>query len=113
MTISAPAGHLEVADPAARQPIRLAEQAADDLELAHLRRIGVDHRAHVMQRMRAERDRGGQRFAALLGAAMEFVHAPARMQRDAEAVLALEHQPVKAGRVDAGDRDRAPRSGRR
>ena len=96
--------HLEIADAAARDPVRLAEQPADDLELPHVRRIGVDHRAHVVQRMRSDGDRRGQRFSALLGAALELVHAAARMQRKAEAVLALEHQPVKAGGVDAGDR---------
>ena len=69
--------HLEIADAAAREPVGFAEQPADDLELPHLRRIGVDHRAHVVQRMDPERDGGRQRFAPLLGAAMEFVHAPA------------------------------------
>ena len=96
--------HFEVVDAAPREPVGLAEQPADDLELAHVRRIGVDHRAHVVQRMDAERDRGRQRLAALLGAAVELVHAAARMQRHAEPVLALEHQAVEAGRVDAGHR---------
>ena len=96
--------HLKIADPAARHPVRFAEQAADDLELPHLRRIGVDHRAHIVQRMRSDGDRRRQRFSLLFGAPLELIHAAARMQRKAEAVLALEHQPVKAGGVDAGDR---------
>ncbi len=95
-------GHLELAHAAARHAVGFAEQAADDLELPHLRRIGVDHRAHIVQRMRADGDGGGQRLAALLGAALELVHAAARMQRQAEAIFALEHQPVKARSVDAG-----------
>src|SRR5262245_45797137 len=33
---------------------------------------------------------------------MEFVEAPARVQRYAEPVLAFEHQTVEAGRVDPG-----------
>ena len=95
-------GHLELADAAARHSIGCAEQASDDLEFPHLRRIGVDHRAHVVQRMRPDGDGRGQRLPALLGAALELVHPAARMQRRAEPVLALEHHPVKAGRVDTG-----------
>ena len=94
--------HLEVGGAAAGHAVGLAEQAADDLELPHVRRIGVDHRAHVVQRMDAERDRGRQVLPLGLGAAMKFPHAPARMQRHAEPVLALEHEAVEAGGVDAG-----------
>src|SRR5437660_12762417 len=32
---------------------------------------------------------------------MKLVHAPARMQRHAEPVLAFQHEAMKAGRVDA------------
>jgi hypothetical protein len=95
--------HLEIGDAAARQPIRLAEQPADDLELPHVLRIGIDHRAHVMQRMDAERDRHRQVLALLLRAAMKLVHASPRMQRYAQPVLVLQHQPVKARGVDTGD----------
>ena len=94
-------GHFQILHAAAGHPIGLAEETADDLEFSHLRRIGVDHRAHVMQRVDPERDDCGQRFAALLGAAVELVEPPARMQGDAEAVFALEHQTVEAGGVDA------------
>ena len=58
--------HFEIVDAASRQPVRLAEQAADDLELPHVRRIGVDHRAHVVQRMGADGDHRGQRLAPAL-----------------------------------------------
>ena len=90
--------------PGLREPVRFAEKTADDLELAHVRRIGVDHRTHVVERMDAERDRGGKRVPALLGAAVKLVHAPARVQRDAQAVLAFDHQPMEAGGVDSGER---------
>ena len=70
-------GHFEIGDPAAGEPIRLAEQAADDFVFSHVRRIGVNHRAHVVQRMDPERNGGRERLSALLGAAMEFVQAPA------------------------------------
>ena len=46
----------------------------------------------------------GSVLALLLGAPVELVHAPPRMQRHAEAVLAFQHETVKAGGVDAGDR---------
>jgi hypothetical protein len=52
--------------------------------------------------MDAEGDDGGQRLAARLGAAMEFVHPPARMQGHAEPIAPVQHQPMKAGGVDAG-----------
>ncbi len=55
-----------------------------------------------MQRMGADGDRRRERLAAFLGAALELEHAAARMQRQAEAVPALEHQPVKPRGVDAG-----------
>ena len=51
-------GNFEIGGPAAGEPIGLTEQAADDLEFSHMRRIGVDHRAHVMQRVDAERNGG-------------------------------------------------------
>src|SRR4029077_5399122 len=59
---------------------------------------------HVVQRMGPQRDGGGQRLPALLGAAVKFIKAAARMQRHAEAILALEHKAVKPGRVDAAHR---------
>src|SRR5262245_14743966 len=97
-------GHLEIGDAAAREAIWFPEQTADDLELSHVRRIGVDHRPHVVQRMGPQRDGGGQRLPALLGAAVKFIKTAARVQRHTEAVLALEHQAVKPGRVDARHR---------
>ena len=102
MMISARGRHFEVVHAAAGEPVGFAEQAADDLELPHLRRVGVDHRAHIVQRVDAERDDRRQRFTPFFGAAVEFVQATARMQRHAEPVLALQHQAVKAGGVDAG-----------
>jgi hypothetical protein len=54
--------------------------------------------------MDAERDRGRKRVAALLGAAVELVHAPARVQRDTQAVFPFHHQPKEAGGVDTGER---------
>ena len=69
--------HLEIGNAAARQPIGLAEQTADDLELPDIRRVGINHRSHVMQRMGADRDRHRQRLATLLGAAVELIQAPA------------------------------------
>ena len=44
----------------------------------------------------------GSDSTPFFGAAVEFVQAPARMQRHAEPVLALQHQPVEARGVDAG-----------
>ena len=41
---------------------------------------------------------------SLLGTAMKFVKATARVQRHAEPVLAPEHEAVEPGRVDAGHR---------
>ncbi len=43
-------------------------------------------------------------FSPFLGAAVKFVQAAARMQRYAQPVLALDHQPMETGGVDAGDR---------
>ncbi len=70
-------GHFEIGDAAAGKPVGFAEQPADDFEFSHLRRIGVDHRAHVVQRVDPERDGGGERLSPLLGAAMVFVQAAA------------------------------------
>src|SRR3984957_12366210 len=54
--------------------------------------------------MRADGDDRGQRLAFLLGSAVEFVHAAARVQRHAEPVLAFEHETVEARGVDAASR---------
>ena len=96
--------HFEIVDAGAGEPIGLAEQSADDLEFAHVRRIGIDHRAHVVQRMGADGDHRRQRLALLLGAAVVFEHAATRMQRDAEPVPALQHQPMEARGIDAANR---------
>src|SRR5262249_34287554 len=95
--------HFEVGGGGAGEPIGVAVPAAGDLEFPHVGRIGVDHRAHVVDRMDADGDDRGQRLALFFGAAVIFVHAPARVQRYAEAVLALEHEAMEAGAVDAGD----------
>ena len=54
--------------------------------------------------MDAQGDRHRQRLAALLSAPVELVHAPARMQRYPEPVLARQHQPVKACGIDPAHR---------
>ncbi len=54
-----------------------------------------------MERMGADGDHYGQGFAACLGILMIDVHAPARVQRHAEPVLPLEHEPMEAGGIDA------------
>ncbi len=92
--------HVEVFDTALGKPVRLPEQPADDVVFAHVGRIGVDHGAHVVQRVRADDDGSGQRMPSRLGPAVEFVHAPPRMQRDPEPVLAFQHQAMEAGGVD-------------
>ena len=94
--------NLKIADAAARQPIRLAKQAADDFIPPHMLRVGIGHRAHVVQRMDAKGNGRREGLPALFRATVELIHAPPRMQRNAEAVLVLEHQPVKSGCVDAG-----------
>ena len=69
--------YVKFVDPTAGEAVGFTEQTTDDLELPHIGRIGVDHRAHIMQRMGADCDHRRQRVAALLGAAMKLVHAPA------------------------------------
>ena len=54
--------------------------------------------------MNAERDRCRQRLSAFFGAAVELMHAPARVQRDAQSILAPQHQAVEARGVDPGNR---------
>ena len=77
MMISARGRHFQVVHAATGEPVGFAEQAADDLELPHLRRVGVDHRAHIVQRVNAERDDRRQGFTPFFGAAVEFVQATA------------------------------------
>src|SRR4051794_41853898 len=56
-------GNFEILDPAAREAVGLTEEAADDLELTHLWRISVEHRAHIKQRGGAQRGRPRERGA--------------------------------------------------
>src|SRR4029079_12847314 len=79
----------EIVDSGFRQPVGLAEQPANDLDLPPVRRIGIDHRTHVVQWMRADGDHRRQRLSLLLGATVILVHPPAGMQGDAESVFAL------------------------
>ena len=55
-----------------------------------------------MDRVDSERHDRRQRLAARFGAAVVFVHSATRMQRNAEAIATLQHQPMKPGRIDAG-----------
>src|ERR1700704_4492823 len=57
---------LDLANAAARDAIGLAEQTSDDFRFPHVWRVGVHHRAHIMQRMRPNRDRGGERLSLFL-----------------------------------------------
>jgi len=71
---------IELRGAASRDAIGLTKERADDLVFPHIRRIVKRHRAHVVDRVDTEGDDGRQRLAARLGAAMEFVHPPPRMQ---------------------------------
>src|SRR5580692_8201272 len=60
-------GHFNIFDSTAGETIRLSEQAADDVKLPYVRRISIDHRTHIVQRMSADHDRGRQRLPPRLG----------------------------------------------
>jgi len=81
-------GSMVYAYPSQRAKLELSE-GLDDLELSRMRRVGIDHRAHVVQRMRSDRDRRRERLSLLLGAALEFIHAPARVEREPQTIPAL------------------------
>ena len=55
-----------------------------------------------MDRVDAERHDRRQCLAACFGAAMVFVHPPARVERHAEPIASLQHQPVEPCGIDAG-----------
>src|SRR5215207_2894432 len=54
--------------------------------------------------MDTDSDRGGEGVAAFLRAAVKLVHAPTRMERNAEAVFAFKHEAMEPRRVHPGDR---------
>src|SRR5712671_6137663 len=58
-------GHFEIGYSAAGKPVGLSEQAADDLVFSHVRRIGVDHRAHIVQRVGPQRPAQSVIFLAM------------------------------------------------